>query len=91
MNARDLLPFVSAVLDTALSPDHSPKDIREGDYIVAYLVGGEPRAVGAVVSTYTSPTDAQDARGIVEDYLDEVGMLPADAEPVVVRVEREDL
>ncbi len=66
-----LLPEVDYVLDTALSPDHTPSEIGPGDIIVGY-VGGNPAPV-AVIGSYTKP-DAYDAWNIAVDYLRERGV-----------------
>lgn len=71
MTISDALPYVSYVLDTALSPDHSVADVGPGAVLVGWQCGFEPLFV-AVVATYTAP-DEDEAVEIATDYLEEIG------------------
>lgn len=82
MNVSDALPYVSHVLDTALSPDHNVSEIGKGTYLVGWQCGFEPLFV-AVIGSYTEAVDEQDAEEIAADWLDEIGwfatgIVPAD-------------
>ena len=70
--AASFIPYVSHVLDTALSPDHSRDEIGEGTYLVAWQCGFEPMVV-AVIGDYTEAVDENDAEDIALDYLKEIG------------------
>lgn len=72
MKVSDALPFVSHVLDTALSPDHNVSEIGKGTYLIGWQCGFEPLFV-AVIASYTEAMDASDAEEIAADYLDEMG------------------
>jgi hypothetical protein len=61
---------VSHVLDTALSPDHSPEEIRPGTWLVGWQYGFEPLVV-AVIPSYTQ-ADADEAVEIATDWLTEI-------------------
>ena len=75
--AKSLLPYVSHVLDTALSPDHTAEEIGPGTYLVGYQCGFEPLVV-AVIASYTEVVDAADAEEIATDYLEEIGWFASD-------------
>ena len=83
--AQALLPYVSHVLDTASSPDHTIADIGPGTYLVAWQCGFEPMVV-AVVASYTEAMDVDDAEEIARDWLEEIGWFsgePAEADYIV--------
>lgn len=86
MKASDLLPYVSYVLDTALSDDHSKAEIGKGTILVGWQCGFEPLVV-AVIASYTTP-DLFEAIEIATDYLEEKNWFSkADHEPdYVVKV-----
>lgn len=69
----ELLPYVSHVLDTALSPDHKRSEASTpGTYLVGWQCGFEPMVV-AIVPSYTEAIDADDAEEIARDWLEEIG------------------
>ena len=75
MTKDELIPYVSHVLDDALSPDHVVADILtpEGKVkplvrLVAWQCGFEPLVV-AVFSYLDVQLDEQDAEDIARDYL----------------------
>lgn len=71
---RDMaLPYVSYVLDDALSADHTLADIRLDARLVGWQCGFEPLFVA--VQSYISGVvlDESEAEEIAADYLDEIG------------------
>lgn len=87
-----MIPFVSYVLDTALSPDHRNDEIGEGTYLVGWQCGFEPLVV-AVIASYTEAVDGDDAEDIAADYLEEIGWFRGGATQAdyVVRVDADDV
>jgi hypothetical protein len=69
--AASLIPYVSYILDTALSPDHKLHDIGIGTFLVGWQAGFEPLVV-AVTAGYTEAIDESDAEEIAADYLREI-------------------
>lgn len=71
MTAEEALPFVAHVLDTALSTDHSVKEIGPETWLVGWQCGFEPLFV-AVIPSYTR-ADRDEAEEIAMDWLQEIG------------------
>lgn len=75
MQASQAIPYVSHVLDTALSPDHTVDEIGPGTYLVGWQCGFEPVFV-AIIPSYTE-ADESEAEEIATDYLEEIGWFGA--------------
>jgi hypothetical protein len=67
MTAADVIPYVSFVMDTALSLDHNKSEIGSGTILVGWQCGFEPLFI-AVLASYTRP-DEEEAAEIATDYL----------------------
>jgi len=79
-----VLAMTEHVLDTALSPDHTPDEIQSGDLILYYR-GHDDIPPVAVISSYTRP-DKDDVAAIGMDYLMEIGADLPDCPPHIIQV-----
>lgn len=70
---RDYLPYVSHVLDTALSPNRAKSDIGTGSMLVSFQCGFEPLVVAVVGAYDGEQVEAEEAEEIAVDYLEEIG------------------
>jgi hypothetical protein len=84
------LPYVSYVLDDALSADHAVADMLPNATLVGWQCGFEPLFVA--VQSYLPDTriDGDDAVEIAMDYLEEIGWFgedgPRDCDYVILGV-----
>lgn len=87
--AEELLPGLRAVVDTALSPDHSLDDIHPGAVLVSW--GSEDGHTTIAVISYTMDTsgerdsvDEAEAIEIAKDYANERGWIDHDPDYVAI-------
>lgn len=83
-----LLTEVRAVLDTALSDDHSESEISDGSYLVCWNTPDAQydHLVIAVIGSYTDPTDEAEAVSIAQDYAEEKRLIRGSKPPSFVAV-----
>ena len=79
LTAKDLIPYISYVLDTALSDEHKASEIGPGTWLVAFQCGFELLVV-AVIPSYTQ-ADEGEAEEIARDYLEEKKWFGGSAAP----------
>jgi hypothetical protein len=92
-SVKDLMPYVSTVLDTALSPDRRKSDIRPGAVLVGWQAGFEPHVLAVVGAYANEKVDPEEAADIAKDWLEETGWFSGEAtDPdIVVSVHEKDV
>lgn len=83
---EEYAPYVSHVLDDALSPDHTLQDcVPRYTRFVCWQCGFEPLVVAVISYMPRTRVDEEDAVEIATDYLAEIGWFAGDPlEPDIV-------